>query len=145
LADLLSPETRDRLDQVMGVPVISFLGVEVAEADDPAGGLRLSITDRAVNAAGVLHGGVVATLLDLASYLAVLPQLAPAEEAVTHGFAGSYVAAASAGEIVIARGSVLRRTRRLVFTSVQLTSLDRLLAVASVTKSVVARESRSRQ
>jgi uncharacterized protein (TIGR00369 family) len=123
--------------RVIDVPLITFLGAEPEDPDDPTAGLSMVITDQALNAAGVLHGGVIATVLDLAAYLAVLPTLGDSEQAVTHSFSASYLSAAAAGETVLVKGAVLRRSRHLAFTSVSMTSAERLVAVASVTKSIV--------
>jgi uncharacterized protein (TIGR00369 family) len=123
--------------RVLEVPLITFLGASPEDPDDPSAGLSMVITDHALNAAGVLHGGVIATILDLAAYLAVLPTLGEAEQAVTHSFSASYLSVTTAGETVVAKGSVLRRSRHLAFTSVSMTSDERLVAVASVTKSIV--------
>jgi uncharacterized protein (TIGR00369 family) len=124
--------------RVLDLPLITFLGARAEDPDDPSAGLSMVITDNALNAAGVLHGGAIATVLDLAAYLAVLPTLGDSEQAVTHSFFASYLSATGAGETVVAKGSVLRRSRHLAFTSVSMTSRDRLVATAEVTKSIVA-------
>ena len=47
------------------------------------------------------------------------------------------LAATRPGDTVTARGSLLRRSRRLAFITVSMTSGDSLVAVASATKSIV--------
>lgn len=129
--------------RVFDIPLIAFLGARPENPEDPTAGLSMPVTDSALNAGEVLHGGVVAALLDLAAYLAALPTLGESEQAVTHAFSASYVSAATAGETVVAKGSLLRRTRHLAFTSASLSSRGRLIAVAEVTKSVVTGRSAS--
>jgi uncharacterized protein (TIGR00369 family) len=114
-----------------------FLGASRADGEGESDGLSLPLSSNALNAIGALHGGAIATVLDVAAYLAVLPHLAVEEEAVTHAFAASYLAAAQPGEHLRATAVLLRRTRRLAFLSAELRSETTLLATASVTKSIL--------
>jgi uncharacterized protein (TIGR00369 family) len=90
----------------------------------------------ALNAVDALHGGVIATILDVAAYLAVVAHLSATEEATTVAFSASYVAPARPGEQLRASGSLIRRTRRLAFASAELRSDSNLLALANVTKAI---------
>jgi uncharacterized protein (TIGR00369 family) len=127
----------DWFQRVLEVPILAFLGPEPVDPRDPAAGVSLLVTEQALNGGRVLHGGVIATVLELAAYLALLPSLGASEQAVTHGFSSSCLSAAVAGETVTAQGSLLRRSRHLAFVSVSMTSGDRLVAVATVTKSIL--------
>jgi acyl-coenzyme A thioesterase PaaI-like protein len=89
-----------------------------------------------VNAVDALHGGVIATVLDVAAYISVLPHLATDEEAITVAFAAQYVAGAEREELLRARGSFTRRTRRLAFAGAELHCESGLLARAAVTKAI---------
>lgn len=133
--DLVSPLRWFPL--VFDVPLMRFLGVEPVDDDDPLAGLCFDATDKTLNAAGVLHGGAIAAVLDLAGYLCVLPTLGPAEQAVTHAFHAGYLTATTRGERLTAKGSLLRRGHHLAFTHVELTAGERLVATAAVTKSVI--------
>lgn len=135
MADL--PGALRSFARVMSVPLIAFLGARPASADDPTAGLVLEVDDPTLNAAGVLHSGVIATMLDLAAYLAILPLLAPDEQAVTHHFSATYLSPTRIGELVAAKGRVLRAGRHVAFTEASVRSADRLVATASVTKSIV--------
>lgn len=124
---------------VLEVPLIEFCGAQPVDAENPAAGLSMVVSTRVLNAAGVMHGGAFATLLDLAAYLAVLPLLKPDEQAVTHALSASYLGGVHLDETVTVRGEVLRRTRRLAFTTASMTAANaRLVATASVTKSIIA-------
>jgi uncharacterized protein (TIGR00369 family) len=81
----------------LDVPLLQFLGVSAVDARDPAAGIELAQTPKALNAVDALHGGAIATVLDVAAYLAILPQLAGDEEAVTHMVSLSYLARPEAG------------------------------------------------
>jgi uncharacterized protein (TIGR00369 family) len=89
-----------------------------------------------LNAVDALHGGVIATVLDVAAYLAVVPHLSTGEEAITIAFSASYIAGARPDEQLRAKGSLIRRTRGLAFASAELRSASGLLALANVTKAI---------
>ena len=123
---------------VLDVPLVRFLGARAVDPNDPSAGLVLQVGQSAVNAAGALHGGAFAALLDLAAYLAVLPLLGPDEQAVTHAIAASYIGPLRVGDTAYVRGEVLRRSSRLAFTTATMSDdKQRLVATASVTKSII--------
>ena len=72
-----------RSDRALAVPLLCFLGASLADGPDGFWSIDLRRGANSLNAVDALHGGVIATVLDVAAYLAVLPQLATAEEAVT--------------------------------------------------------------
>ncbi len=127
-----------RAQRALGTPLMRFLGAASLGPERAPDGLWIALTPNVLNAVGYLHGGVIATLLDVAAYLAVLAHLAAGEEAVTHAFAASYLAAARADERLCARGTLIRRTRRLAFLTAELRGDADVIAIASVTKSIRA-------
>lgn len=76
--------TRDRAEAALQVPLLDFLGARLADDADPAAGLFFVSGEQSRNAVGFLHGGIISTALDVAGYLAVLPELDDDEEAITH-------------------------------------------------------------
>lgn len=133
---LSAADIEDRSRRAVEVPLLRFLDVSLVEGDGPEWSLGLALTPNVLNAVDALHGGAIATVLEVAAYLAVVPHLEQDEEALTHGFSASYLAPAPPGKDIRAAGSLLRRTRRLAFLSAELRSGDVLVAVASVTKSI---------
>jgi uncharacterized protein (TIGR00369 family) len=122
---------------VLAVPLHQHLGVHLLDDAEPAAGLRLTVGPAAVNNTGVLHGGVLPMLLDVACYLAVLPQLGDGENAVTHATTATLIRPVERDAVVEVRGRVLRRGRSLVFCSAEATVEGRIVAAGQVTKSVV--------
>lgn len=122
---------------VFDVPLIDLIAAKPVDPGDPDRGLSFVVTEQVLNAGGVLHGGVLGTVLDLAAYLSVLRTIGRGQQAVTHALAASYLAAARPGETLVATGSLLRRSRNLAFTAATVTSGERLIATASVTKSII--------
>ena len=123
---------------MLEIPLNRFLGMRLRDAADPAAGIWFPVGPSAQNQAGVLHGGVVTTLLDTACYLALLPHLSDEEHAVTHDLTVSLLRPVSADQRVDVVGSVLRRGRAVAFLRAEALVDGQVVAAAQVTKSVVA-------
>jgi uncharacterized protein (TIGR00369 family) len=130
-------ETAARVQGVLDIPLNRFLGMQLRDPADPSAGVWFPVGPSAQNQAAVLHGGVVTTLLDTASYLALLPQLSDAEHAVTHDLTVSLIRPVAAEERVDVTATVLRRGRAVAFMRAEATVGGELVAAAQVTKSVV--------
>jgi uncharacterized protein (TIGR00369 family) len=126
-----------RVQAVLDIPLHRFVGVELLEPADPAAGIWFPVGRSAQNQARLLHGGVVTALLDVASYLALLPHLAEDEHAVTHDQSVSLLRPVRADRRVEVRGAVLRRGRAVAFLRADATVDGALVATAQVTKTVV--------
>ena len=126
-----------RVRAVLDIPLNRFLGMQLRDDDDPSAGIWFPVGPSAQNQAGVLHGGVVTTLLDTACYLALLPSLTDAEHAVTHDMSVSLVRPVAADARVDVVGSVVRRGRTVAFLRAEATVDGAVVAAAQVTKSVV--------
>jgi uncharacterized protein (TIGR00369 family) len=130
-------ETATRVQGVLDIPLNRFLGMQLRDPADPSAGVWFPVGPSAQNQAAVLHGGVVTTLLDTASYLALLPQLSDAEHAVTHDLTVSLIRPVAADARVDVTATVLRRGRAVAFMRAEATVGGELVAAAQVTKSVV--------
>ncbi len=126
-----------RVQAVLDIPLHRFLGMRLRDAADPSAGVWFPVDEPAQNQAQVLHGGVVYTLLDVASFLALLPHLGDDEHAVTHDLTVSLLRPVAADERVDITGTVLRRGRAVAFMRAEATVDGEVVAAAQVTKSVV--------
>ena len=126
-----------RVEGVLAIPLHRFLGVALLDADDPSAGISFPVGPAAQNNVGVLHGGVVTALLDVASYLALLPHLGPTENAVTHDLSVSLLRPVAADSRVEVSGTVLRRGRAVAFLRAEARVDGRIVAAAQVTKTLV--------
>jgi len=117
---------------------LGFLGVELVDEEAPTAGISMPAGERTVNAVGYLHGGAISTVLDVAAYLSLLPELGDDEEAVTHNLSVSYLEAVKGSTRLTAIGSVVRHSRRLAFVTAELRDQADLVATAQVTKSIVS-------
>jgi uncharacterized protein (TIGR00369 family) len=118
------------------VPLLRFLGASLLDRADGPWSIGLTPGPETLNAVAGLHGGAIATVLEVAAYLAVVPHLTTEEEAITIAFSASYIAAAPPDQQLRASGRLIRRTRALAFVTVELRGDGELLALASVTKAI---------
>jgi uncharacterized protein (TIGR00369 family) len=126
-----------RVTGVLDVALHRFLGVELLEPTNPAAGIELPVQDAALNNAGVLHGGIVTALLDVACYLTLLPDLGPDENAVTHDVTVSLMRPVPRGARLQMSGEVLRRGRSIVFLRAEARVDGAVVAAGQVTKTVL--------
>jgi len=140
MTELLSgDQLADRAGEALAIPLQHALGAQLLDPSRSGAGVGFQVGQLASNGAGGLHAAALSAVLELAGYLAVLPQLTTAEHALTHSISTQLMAAARDGESVEVRGALDRRTRRLAFVSVTAVVGDRLVARAQLTKSVVPR------
>lgn len=121
----------------MDVPLHRWLDLELADPADPRAGVVLPVGPPALNNAGLLHGGIVAALLDVTAYLRLLPDLAAEENAVTHDATSSLLREVREGSQVLLRAEVVHRGRSLAFLRSDATVDGDVVAMGSVTKSLL--------
>ncbi len=126
-----------RVQAVLDIPLHRFLGMQLRDPAEPSAGVWFPVDGPAQNQAELLHGGVVYTLMDVASFLALLPSLGDGEHAVTHDLTVSLLRPVAAGKRVDVTGAVLRRGRAVAFMRAEATVDGAVVAAAQVTKSVV--------
>lgn len=126
-----------RVQAVLDIPLHRFLGMQLRDATNPSAGIWFPVEEPAQNQSGVLHGGVIYTLMDVAAFLALLPSLADDEHAVTHDVTVALIRPVAADARVDLAGSVLRRGRSVAFMRAEATVDGEVVAAAQVTKSVV--------
>ena len=85
--------------------------------------------ERHCNRQGILHGGTMMTMIDLA--LAATAKEVLEDRYVTITLNSEFVAAGNKGEIIEATGELIRRTRSLAFVRGQVHVRDRVLLTAS--------------
>lgn len=124
---------------MLDVPLQHALGARLLDDDNPGAGLCFPATGLAATPYGTMHAGALGSIMEAAGFLVVLPHLDPAEHAVTHASSIQYLSSAAAGELVTARGTLLRRGRTLAFVSVTAEANGKVLSHAQITKSIVPR------
>ena len=118
------------------IPFNVHLGIEVDEASVDGIAISCLVRPEFLNGHGVLHGGVLATLADVAVGVALKPHIAPAT-ATTIDLKMNYLRPISQGR-VHARATLVKIGRTLITGRVDLTdSQGRLAAIGLATYMVL--------
>lgn len=133
----MSTAVEQLLPFVTSHPLHRAMGVRTIETADGSSTIDVTVEGDMVNAAGMFHGGIVYSLCDMACYSALLTRLQPGENAATHDIHVSLMGAARTGERVRFTGTVLRQGRNVAFMEAHAHCGDRLLARATVTKTIL--------
>src|SRR2546421_2969544 len=114
-----------------------WMGLELVSLGDGTSEIRLKLEPHHLNPGRIVHGGVVAGMLDVAAGLAHRSKLGPDATHVTVQLHINYMKAVGAG-VVIARGVSLQTGRRVGYSEATLFDEDEhLLARASATFLIV--------
>lgn len=128
-----SPTTDSASAMSMG-PFLDLLGAEQVAASEGHATWRLAVRECHLRTLGILHGGVVAVLLDTALGRAVSTVCPANLTAVTAQLNVNFVRPARAGEVLLASGEVQHFGRRTAVARGELrTDSDILVATASGT------------
>ena len=126
-------------------PLARELGGEIIELDGERGAavLAFSPDERAAQGAGVLQGGVLATLLDFAMAFAAHACLARTERAFATATLTVNLQRPAPPGRYLARGRVTRQGRKLLFADAELVAAadDTLVATASALLALAERAS----
>lgn len=137
----LRPRRQDhRLEVLMSTPLHGYMGLHEADPADPSRGLELTVDPRIANNSRMMHGGMVATALDVAAAYAIFPLLSDDEVVLTNSLAISYLRPVPIGSSIWARAEVLRRGRATAFLRSEVGIGDKLVATAQVVKAIVTLE-----
>jgi uncharacterized protein (TIGR00369 family) len=116
----LTEAQRKRIEEALStVPFAKMLGIKLDSVEPGDATLSLKIRDDFKQNAGVVHGGVIASLIDSATAFAIVPLLNPEERTTTVDLTISYLRPLVAG-IIVARAKVLRAGQRLIVVSAEL-------------------------
>lgn len=127
----LSEEQRRRVERARdGVPFLKLLGVEVETVGPGSATLLLSVRDELMRNDSIVHGGVMASLIDSAFAFAIIPILGEGERTVTVDLTIHYLRPLSSG-VARASARVVRAGRRVITVSADLfDENDKLAATA---------------
>ena len=107
-------EAVKRPDQSVN-PLFAFLGLEVITLDPDRAVLRLPCRPELIQGAGMVAGGVLATLLDETMAHAVLAGNRPGERTTTIDMSVSYLRPVNVGDTLECEAEVKKRGGRVIF------------------------------
>jgi uncharacterized protein (TIGR00369 family) len=115
----------------------SFLGARLGRVSRGEVDVELDVGPQHLNLFGTMHGGLIATLADTATGLAMLTALAAGTTHLTTSLGVTFLAPGRAG-IVTARGRVLRAGRRFGYAEADVVNeAGDLLARATATFTIL--------
>jgi len=114
------------------VPYAHFLGLELGEIKTGEAAIHLKVRDEFKQNQGVVHGGVIASLIDTASAFAVATKLEPGERVTTTDLTIHYLRPVTEGEMR-AKARIVRSGRRLFVVSVEVWDSKHVLIATAVT------------
>ena len=125
-------------------PYCKELGVECVELEEGRARLRLPYHDKNSNPGQALHGGVAASMIDIAGTLAAWTGFAEGSSAAAIDVAVNYLAAAI-GEEIFAESRVLRRGKEITYAEVDVTTAaGKAIAKGLVTTRIVPADTSER-
>jgi len=89
------------------------------------------------NPAGLLHGGLLYALCDVAAYCALLSIIDESETGVTHQINVQVLRPVKLRSQIKVEGHVVKRGKSLAFIETKAYVADKLVAMASITKSMI--------
>lgn len=123
-------------------PFHELLGIVPGDFADGVASLRLVIDERHLRSQGIVHGGVLATLVDVALGASAATTLPDGHDLVTAQLNMNFLKPVRVGDELTATGTVLHRGRRTAVSQVQITTADGT-AVAVGTGTLMILEPRS--
>lgn len=116
----------------------AWIGTRITGMDEGRSEMTLALRPHHLNPGGIVHGGVIATLLDSAIGLALRTRLGPGSKHATLQLGVNYLAMARSGTLT-ARGTAVHSGSRTGFGEATLHDEDgRLIAKASATFMIVS-------
>lgn len=132
MSSKLTDSQRTRIAEALStVPFAQLLGIKLDSIEPGKATLSLRIREDFKQNAGVVHGGVIAALIDSATAFAILPLLQPDERTTTVDLTISYLRPLTSGDMV-ATARVLRAGGRLLAVSADLLDNEGNLAATAL-------------
>jgi uncharacterized protein (TIGR00369 family) len=129
----LSPDEDQRLREAFErVPFAHLLGIELGEMRRGEAVLHLEVRDELKQNNGVVHGGVIASLMDSAAAFAILTLLEANQTSTTVDLTVHYLRPLFRGRIT-AKARVVRAGRRIMVITVDILDETKTIAATALT------------
>jgi len=128
----LTDEQRRRVEAAReGVPFLKLLGIEVESVAPGTATLSVAVREELMRNDRIVHGGVMASLIDSAFAFAIIPMLSDGERTVTVDMTIHYLRPLSSG-VAKATARIVRAGRRVITVSAELFDQNEKLAATAV-------------
>jgi len=137
--EALADWQRDFLrEQVLDAQYYRWLGVEVLEVSRGTSRLRFRARQEMLTPWGTLNGSVMNGLLELPSFVALLPELERGELPVTSDIFIQHLRGLPGEADYLLEGRVLRRGKQMAWTEAQASVGGKPHSLARITKNLIA-------
>ena len=120
-------------------PLHKYIGVKLVDKERRYLGCTFVVNPAIEGREGQLNGGILSLVLDAVAYLALEPELAENEDAVSHDLHISMLRSVTTGQTVHLKGELVQRGKRVAFVNAEARADGRLVATARITKSILQR------
>jgi acyl-CoA thioesterase len=128
----LTDEQRRRVEAAReGVPFLKLLGIEVESVAPGTATLSVAVREELMRNDRIVHGGVMASLIDSAFAFAIIPMLSDGERTVTVDMTIHYLRPLSSG-VAKATARIVRAGRRVITVSAELFDENEKLAATAI-------------
>jgi uncharacterized protein (TIGR00369 family) len=128
----LTDEQRRRVEHAReAVPFLKLLGIEVESVGPGTATLVVPVREELMRNDGIIHGGVMASLIDSAFAFAIIPILDDGERTVTVDLTIHYLRPVSSG-VAKATARIVRLGRRVITVSAELFDENEKLAATAL-------------
>jgi acyl-CoA thioesterase len=128
----LTDEQRRRVEAAReGVPFLKLLGIEIESVAPGTATLSVAVREELMRNDRIVHGGVMASLIDSAFAFAIIPMLSDGERTVTVDMTIHYLRPLSSG-VAKATARIVRAGRRVITVSAELFDENEKLAATAV-------------
>jgi uncharacterized protein (TIGR00369 family) len=129
----LTPDEEKRIREAFErVPFAHLLKIELGRMKRGAASLHLEVREELLQNNGVVHGGVIASIVDTAAAFAILTFLEPDQTTTTVDLTIHYLRPLTKGRFSV-EARVLRAGRRILTISVDVTDENKALAATALT------------
>lgn len=128
---------KQELDKLKSFPLHLSWGLQSLHAELGISKLTATVTDEMINPAGAMHGGLIYALCDVAAYSALLSIVDESVTGVTHQINVQVLRPVNLGDHLTITGTVVKRGRSLTFIESKVYVADKIVAMASITKSMI--------
>lgn len=131
-AALTADEQKRFREALHEVPFARLIGLELGVMERGAATLHLPVRDELKQNKGLVHGGVIATLIDTAAAFAAITLLEPGQSTTTIDLTIHYLRPLTAGRAT-AHARLLRAGRRILVISVDILDETEALVATALT------------
>jgi len=121
-------------NKCINLPIHRFLGLRLVDQTPGHATLEITPNHNHENTNGVVHGGIISSILDTVAFLAAVKTLKTGEMITTHNVYVSMLRPAPLGSKIVFTGKVIQNGKSVVFLESEAYSGGKLIANAKVTK-----------